>query len=32
MLERSRVSRRPEGEPNYHIFYYMLAGADEHLR
>ncbi|XP_035226560.1 unconventional myosin-XVIIIa-like isoform X1 [Stegodyphus dumicola] len=32
MLERSRVSRRPEGEPNFHVFYYLLSGADDILR
>ncbi|XP_064460509.1 unconventional myosin-XVIIIa-like isoform X2 [Ornithodoros turicata] len=32
MLERSRVSRRPDGEPNFHIFYYMLAGMSDPLR
>lgn len=32
MLERTRVCRRPEGEPNFHVFYHLLAGVDDNLK
>ena len=32
MLEKTRVTRRPDGEPTFHVFYQMLAGVDSALR
>uniref|UniRef100_A0A183SRL2 Myosin motor domain-containing protein n=1 Tax=Schistocephalus solidus TaxID=70667 RepID=A0A183SRL2_SCHSO len=32
LLDKFRVTRRPEGEPTFHIFYYFLAGLQENLR
>lgn len=32
MPERERVTRRPEGEPSFHVFYELVAGATGELR
>ncbi|KAF7256020.1 hypothetical protein EG68_06905 [Paragonimus skrjabini miyazakii] len=32
LFERTRVTERPEGEPNFHVFYYFLSGLDERSR
>nr|XP_057935132.1 unconventional myosin-XVIIIa isoform X2 [Doryrhamphus excisus] len=32
LLEKMRVGRRPENESTFHVFYYMLDGADGNLR
>ncbi|XP_047661074.1 unconventional myosin-XVIIIa isoform X4 [Tachysurus fulvidraco] len=32
LLEKSRVTRRPDGESTFNIFYYMMAGADSSLK
>ncbi|KAM9853400.1 unconventional myosin-XVIIIa [Aulostomus maculatus] len=32
LLEKLRVSRRPEAESTFNVFYYMMAGADTSLR
>ncbi|XP_052366993.1 unconventional myosin-XVIIIa-like [Oncorhynchus keta] len=32
LLEKSRVTRRPEGESTFNVFYYMMAGADSSLK
>ncbi|KAG7273525.1 hypothetical protein CRUP_029501 [Coryphaenoides rupestris] len=32
LLEKTRVTRRPEGEATFNVFYYLLAGIDSSLR
>ncbi|XP_068187607.1 unconventional myosin-XVIIIa-like isoform X2 [Antennarius striatus] len=32
LLEKMRVTRRPEGESTFNVFYYLMAGLDSSLR
>ncbi|XP_041657271.1 unconventional myosin-XVIIIa-like isoform X2 [Cheilinus undulatus] len=32
LLEKIRVTRRPEGESTFNVFYYLMAGVDSSLR
>ncbi|MCI4388017.1 hypothetical protein PGIGA_G00080730 [Pangasianodon gigas] len=32
LLEKSRVTRRPDAESTFNVFYYMMAGADGSLK
>ncbi|KAM7537030.1 hypothetical protein Aperf_G00000067063 [Anoplocephala perfoliata] len=32
LLDKFRVTRRPQGEPTFHIFYYFLAGLESNVR
>ncbi|XP_040906951.1 unconventional myosin-XVIIIa isoform X2 [Toxotes jaculatrix] len=32
LLEKTRVTRRPEGESTFNVFYYLMAGGDSSLR
>lgn len=32
LLEKLRVTKRPEAESAFNVFYYLMAGADSTLR
>ncbi|XP_034540446.1 unconventional myosin-XVIIIa-like [Notolabrus celidotus] len=32
LLEKTRVTRRPDGETTFNVFYYLMAGVDSSLR
>ncbi|XP_056140600.1 unconventional myosin-XVIIIa-like [Lampris incognitus] len=32
LLEKTRVTKRPEGEATFNVFYYLMAGVDSTLR
>lgn len=32
LLEKTRVTRRPEGEMTFNVFYFLMAGVDSSLR
>lgn len=32
LLEKMRVTRRPDGESTFNVFYYLMAGVDSSLR
>nr|CDS31290.2 myosin xviiia [Hymenolepis microstoma] len=32
LLDKFRVTRRPQGEPTFHVFYYFLAGLEKDVR
>lgn len=32
LLEKMRVTRRPDGETTFNVFYYLMAGVDSALR
>lgn len=32
LLEKTRVTRRPEGETTFNVFYFLMAGVDSSLR
>ncbi|KAK7925052.1 hypothetical protein WMY93_007362 [Mugilogobius chulae] len=32
LLEKARVTRRPEGESTFNVFYYLMAGVESSLR